>query len=118
MPLVRRHGAINDGHHHCVAYMTTIMLLSSRNTSGDRDESEQGTGRPEPGTDRRGGSPVIPRAWLRRDRRRGSDERGGAHAWRVLRTLLLEGGTDRGGLCPRAGGLPGGLERARRACVR
>src|SRR5688572_26933821 len=98
--------------------MTTIMILSRGNTSGDPDESEQGTGRPEPGTDRRGGSPALPRAGLRRDRRRGSDERGWAHAWRVLRALLLEGGPDRGGVCPRADGLAYGLEQARGSCVR
>src|SRR5205814_3619560 len=71
-----------------LVYMTIIMYnVKGWTTSGDQDESEQRTSRPEPRTDRRDRRPAIPRAGLRRDRRRGSHERGGSHPWRVLRAL-------------------------------
>src|SRR5215212_11850871 len=98
--------------------MTVIMYTVKREERQEnQDESEQGTGRQEPGSDRRGRSPVIPRAGLRRDRRRGSHEGGGPHAWRFLRTLLLEGRPDRGGVCPRVRGLACGVEQPRGACA-
>ena len=46
-----------------------------------------------------------------------SHEGGRPHAWRFLRTLLLEGGPDCRGVCPRADALACALEQACGACA-
>src|SRR3954465_5367473 len=79
---------------------------------GDRDESEQAAGRPEPRTHPRRGRSALPRARLRRDWRGGSHEGGGPDARGFLWALFLEGGTDRRGVGTRGNEHAGAVERA------
>src|SRR5260370_12221329 len=87
-----------------------ILVLGEE---GRGNESQQGKGGAEPGTDHRSSGETVSRARLRRHRRGRADEIRRIDPRWLLRKLRVERGLDGAGLRPRAGRVAGHVAKSR-----